>query len=82
MDRLSEFQKSLALALAALTPASDSEAVAKAVEASVEAFSEPIEREMAAAGLPLSAFMADPTRRVRIRATLVMPGPSSAPTPA
>jgi len=75
MDRLTELQKSLAQALAALTPASDSETVDKAVEASIEAFAEPIEREMAAAGLPLSAFMADPVRRVRIRATLVMPGP-------
>ncbi|MFI5006168.1 MAG: hypothetical protein ACHQKZ_01960 [Solirubrobacterales bacterium] len=67
-------QKSLAEALAALSPGSDAEAVTKAVEAAGEGFSEPIEREMTAAGLSLSEF-ASPARRVRIRATLVMPGP-------
>jgi hypothetical protein len=74
LDSLSEDQKSLVEALAALSPASDPEAVTKALEASGEGFWEPIEREMTAAGLSLSEF-ASPARRVRVRATLVMPGP-------
>jgi hypothetical protein len=75
LDSLSEDQNALVEALAALSPASGSEAVTRALETTGEGFWEPIEKEMTAAGLPLSGFAASPTRRVRIRAILVMPGP-------
>lgn len=74
MDRLTDFQNDLAVALAAQSVNSDLEGVAKAIEDVSESWSEPLDHEMAASGLPLSAFGGDPARHVRIRATLVMPG--------